>query len=202
MVVSTSAVVSSLVGFGVREHIGIVLVTCGLFACLYAESLLLETAHLPDPSHVWPAVAILFSFMFATSMSALASDAVLVKKGNSLALGLSFWYFLLSAILQWLIVLPVLPGDTLFRARFQLIPGQAAHLKNTGYFLLLVILLASTRPRRLGAGARTKRPPGRIVRPSRVYVARAMATGRECLRRNVDMAWHRVSPKSILRVRL
>jgi transcriptional regulator with XRE-family HTH domain len=134
----TSAILSGLAAVGIGQHIGIALIACGLYASLYAESLFLESAYLPNRGHLWPAATVVFSFMFVSSMSALAIDQVLVSRRNLLALPLSFCIFLLAAVIQWLVILPVLPEHTPLRARFQLLSGQAAHLKNTAYFLLLV----------------------------------------------------------------
>ena len=92
-------------------------------------------------------------------MAALATDRVLVDSGNSLALLFSLAIFLVAGIAQFLVVRPALSEAAIVPATFQTQPARAAHLKNTGYFLLIVVLFwlapfhcVSTLSRELRAG--------------------------------------------------
>jgi transcriptional regulator with XRE-family HTH domain len=136
-----------------------VLVTCCLYAALYLTSVYLEGAF--EPALVQPAAteALCFGFVATTSAAALAMDRILVNSGNPLALLLSLIVFLVAAVLQFFIVRSSLSEDAVVPANFQTRTAQAAHLKNTGYFLLIVVVFwlpsfhcASTLAREIRAG--------------------------------------------------
>ena len=139
-VVVILAVLTFLALLRVQEHIGFFLVTSLLYASLYVVSLILESTFIPDHSHLAPAATVLFSFMFATSIAALVTEQAMVEAEYAAALSVSLGILLLAACAQWKVTRPILPGFALAKARFQLLSAQAAHLKNTGYFLLFVVL--------------------------------------------------------------
>ena len=139
-----SFVVSGILGLWISSHvpnhIGIALVTSVLYGSLFSVSLLLETAYFPDRNRFFPTAVILFSLMFVSSVAILAFGATMLRAGSPWSLAASFGGFLLTGMIQWLVLRMVLPGFSLQIARFQLMPAQVAHLKNTAYLLLLVIL--------------------------------------------------------------
>jgi len=117
------------------------LAASSLYAGLYVVSLFLETAYARERARVTEPAAIVFCFMLLTSAGALALDAWLVRAGQAFALFLSLSIFVLAAILQWVAVRPVLPDSAIVMiTRFQSHTAQAAHLKNSVYFLLIVFL--------------------------------------------------------------
>jgi transcriptional regulator with XRE-family HTH domain len=115
------------------------LVTGTMYAGLYVVSLCLESAYEPRSS---PIAAALFSFgfMLSTSVAALVLDGVLVDSGKPYGLFPSLLIFISAAILQWIIVRPVLADHPIVEALFQSHTAQSAHLKNTAYFLIIVVL--------------------------------------------------------------
>lgn len=116
-----------------------VLVTSCLYAGLYVVSLYLESAL--DPK-IFPTRAAVYTFalVYLSSTSALATDTALVDSGNGSALLLSLTIFLLAAISQFAIVRRALPESAIVPATFQTRTAQGAHLKNTSYFLLIVVV--------------------------------------------------------------
>jgi len=113
----------------VSGHLGLWLTTSGIYASLYAISLFLETACAANRVALALPATVLFSFMLFSSVIALALDALV----PSLAV------FGAAALLQWLLFRPVLPDSAVVAARFQSHTAQTAHLKNTLYFLFLVV---------------------------------------------------------------
>jgi hypothetical protein len=110
-----------------------------VYAGLYAVSILLETAYENRDPKLIRAVVLTYSFMFLTSIAAVAVD---VQFGSSAETGgflFSLLVFFSAGTLQWLAVRPLLPDRTIVLATFSAHTAQAAHLKNTGYFLLLVM---------------------------------------------------------------
>jgi hypothetical protein len=111
-----------------------------LYSSLYTVSVLLESAFGPNSEKAVPAGAGVFCLMLLTSVLALAVDGWLVDAGNAAALPVSLAVFVLSAGLQWLLVKSALPDFAVVPSRFASHTAQAAHLKNTLYFLLIVVL--------------------------------------------------------------
>ena len=121
-------------------HAVIVMLTSALYGCLYAVSVLLESAFGTSNGKAARAGTRVFCLMLLTSVLALAADEWLVEAGGSTALSVSLSVFVLSAGFQWLWVKRVLPESVIVPSRFQAHTAQAAHLKNTAYFLLIVVL--------------------------------------------------------------
>jgi transcriptional regulator with XRE-family HTH domain len=142
---SAAILISSLALAGViasliPRHGPFGLLTSCLYAALYVVSLYLESAF--DPEHFpTPRTAVFtFALMSVSSTVALATDRDLVDSGNSFALLASLAIFLLAGFLQFAIVRGTLPESALVPATFQTQTAQSAHLKNTSYFLLIVLI--------------------------------------------------------------
>jgi len=137
---ATSLAISCWIAFQVENHGGISLIIGLLYTELYVVSLLLESAFLPDRVDLWAAGSILFGFGLITSVVATGIDAAMVAARNPLALPASVGIVSAAAAIQWIVLKPVLPEFQLAQAKFRLLSSQAAHLKNTGYFLFLAIV--------------------------------------------------------------
>ena len=139
-----AVVVSSLALSGAIAFTGpngiMVMLAAVLYSSLYTVSVLLESAFGPNSGKTVPAGAGVFCLMLLTSVLALAVDGWLVDAGNAAALPVSLAVFVLSAGLQWLLVKSALPDSAVVPSRFASHTAQAAHLKNTLYFLLIVVL--------------------------------------------------------------
>ena len=125
---------------GARGNATFVLTTSMLYAGLYVISLFLESAYAQRKSGIRSSATMIFSFMVATSAGALALDGALIKEGSAAALAVSFAVLLVAALAQWLFVRRILSPLAIVEANFQTLTAQAAHLKNTGYFLLIPVL--------------------------------------------------------------
>ncbi|MBI3411842.1 MAG: hypothetical protein HY040_26215 [Planctomycetes bacterium] len=120
---------------------GLFLIVTGmLYAALYADSLLQESALDTSRADVWPVAAWLSALMLLSSVAALAIDEWLASIGNPAALALSLGITLIAAAVQWVISRTVLSESVVVPLRFQAHTAQAAHLKNTSYFLVIVVL--------------------------------------------------------------
>lgn len=116
------------------------LTTSVLYAALYGVSILLETAFGTDGARAWRGATFAFCFVLLTSVAALAVDAACVETGRPQGLWLALAIFFLSAALQWIALRRVLPAESIVPLTFQAHTAQAAHLKNTVYYLAAVIL--------------------------------------------------------------
>jgi transcriptional regulator with XRE-family HTH domain len=139
-ILSGSVVSSCLVALLIRQHTLFALLTSFLYAALYAVSLYLESAFEPRPVETRKAAVLTFGFIAVTSTAALATDRILINIGNPLALLFPLVIFLCSAIIQFFIARPALSETAIVPATFQTRTAQSAHLKNTGYFLLIVVV--------------------------------------------------------------
>ena len=125
----------------VSQDTALVMVSAILYGCLYAVSILLESAFDPAPSPNWPVASAVFGLTLVTSVIALAIDAWLARSGVPAALPLSLAIFLIAAAAQWVIARSALSESVVVpTTRFHAHTAQAAHLKNTAYFLVIVIL--------------------------------------------------------------
>jgi transcriptional regulator with XRE-family HTH domain len=106
-----------------------------LYAALYADSVLLESAHEFRGLETITAASLAFAVIWSSSLTALW---IVISMAGPAGLWLAIAIFVFSALLQWVLVQPALPSYTVVPATFQCHTGRAAHLKNTGYFLLLV----------------------------------------------------------------
>jgi transcriptional regulator with XRE-family HTH domain len=108
-----------------------------VYAALYAVSVLLETQHQADHRRRPTAAALAFALMLIASVAALALDGWLVRTGSGAGLWAAFAVCWTAAGAQWFMVRPALADRAVVPLRFQAHTAQAAHLKNTLYFLLL-----------------------------------------------------------------
>jgi transcriptional regulator with XRE-family HTH domain len=118
----------------------VVIASTMLYASLYAVSLLLESALDAKRPSRWAVGVVLFCLMLASSVVALTVDTWLAGKGSPVALPLSFAIYLCAAAVQWMIARTALPEIVVVPLQFQAHTAQAAHLKNTLYFLVIVAL--------------------------------------------------------------
>lgn len=143
---SVLVVLGSLAGAGllallIPGQAAFALLTSGLYAALYVVSLYLESAFEPERFPRTTTAAVLtFGAILVTSMAALATDRILVDAGSSLALPSALAIFLLAGVVQFLLVRRTLAATPTVPASFQTHTAQSAHLKNTAYFLLVVVL--------------------------------------------------------------
>lgn len=117
-----------------------VITTSILYASLYLVSVFLETAYQKRSAQVAYRGVVAFCLVLLTSISALVLDGNLARAGRGIGLWLALAIFLVIAVTQWILVRPVLPASSIVKAKFEPHSAQAAHLKNTSYFLLLVVL--------------------------------------------------------------
>ena len=123
-------------------HAVFTIITALLYASLYPVSLLLETTlDIPRPA-IRPMAAVIFGFMAISSVLALRLDAWLAGagSGNPLLLVAPLGVFFGAAAAQWLILKPLLSETAVVPLTFQAHTAQAAHLKNSLYYLVAVIL--------------------------------------------------------------
>jgi transcriptional regulator with XRE-family HTH domain len=139
-ILSGSLVLSGLAALSIPQHALFALLTSFLYAALYAVSLYLESAFEPKPATTRKAAVRTFGFVAVSSTVALATDRILINTGNPLALLSALVIFLCSAIVQFFIARHALPETAIVPATFQTRTAQSAHLKNTGYFLLIVVV--------------------------------------------------------------
>jgi hypothetical protein len=109
-----------------------VAVTTTLYAALYTDSVLLESAHEFRGRETIIAAGLAFAVSWFTSALALWADLAMPgQKGLWIAIAA----LVIASVAQWLAVQPALPADTIVPTTFQSQTGRAAHLKNTIYFL-------------------------------------------------------------------
>lgn len=125
---------------GMSPETGYLLTTAILYASLYAESVLLESVFGPNPVPRWQVAATISGFVLATSVLALSLDARLARADSPAALPVSLGIFLISAMAQWVFARSALSEAAVVPMRFEGHTAQSAHLKNTAYFLVIVVL--------------------------------------------------------------
>jgi transcriptional regulator with XRE-family HTH domain len=113
---------------------------CLLYAALYPVSILLESSHGQYGREVDAAAVGTFCLVLLTSAIALTLDYGLAQSGNIAGLALGLGLFVSAAVVQWLATRSALPDTAIVAASFQTRTAQAAHLKNTGYFVAVVVL--------------------------------------------------------------
>jgi transcriptional regulator with XRE-family HTH domain len=123
-----------------RDQTEFTITTCVLYAGLYVISLFLETVYEGRIYQSLSRGAMLFSFILITSVVALASDVALVQTAHPEGLWVSLVIFFAAGLLQWSFVRRSLPDRSVVHTTFEALTSQSAHLKNTAYFLLIVIL--------------------------------------------------------------
>ncbi len=142
---STSIAVCSLVIgsaiAGLSPETGMVMVSAILYACLFGVSILLESEFDPVPAPRWPVAVAVFGLILVTSVIALVTDCLFARRGAAAALPLSLAVFLIAAAAQWAIARSALSESIVVpTTRFHAHTAQTAHLKNTVYFLVIVVL--------------------------------------------------------------
>lgn len=110
-----------------------------LYAGLYVVSLLLETAYGKPPSLLLLTSSMAFGIVLISCDLALLADVVSIENGSTYGLLFSVALILFGTVAQWFVVRRILPDIPVVATNFQSHTAQAAHLKNTGYFLLLIL---------------------------------------------------------------
>ncbi len=111
-----------------------------MYASLFAVSVLLEAAHEWHGRETQEAAGAAAAFVLPMSLAALRIDTRGVAGQHAESLIYALFLLVIAAALQWILVRPALPDYTIVETRFQSQTAQAAHLKNTGYFLVLAFL--------------------------------------------------------------
>jgi transcriptional regulator with XRE-family HTH domain len=140
VVLTGSTALTALTATLAQGHSLYVLLTSCLYGALYVISLYLERAFDPESGWMNGIAPRLYGLIAVTSSGALATDRLLVDSHNLLALWISLMIFALAALIQFLIARPGLSENAVVQATFQTQTAQSAHLKNTSYFLLIVVL--------------------------------------------------------------
>ena len=124
------------------SHTWHALTTCGIYASLYAEALLLEVSYDFDKygETVFKTMPLAFGWILLTSIIALAVERILTLNGRRTGLWICLLIFLAASVALCLQVVPTLPPTAITQARFQTHTAQAAYLKDSGLFLMLAIL--------------------------------------------------------------
>lgn len=144
--VLSAAIVTALVAASVATAFNIrglpmwfVLLTSGLYAALYGVSLLLESRYGTTASGMKCTVWYVCGGVFVTSVAALALLSALARAGGSEGLWLALAIFVITAAIQWIASRLVLSSEPVVELTFSSHTAQAAHLKNTLYFLTAVV---------------------------------------------------------------
>lgn len=111
-----------------------------MFSGLFTVSVLLETANEFHGRETIEAAGAAAAIMLPASLAALRFDSRGALMGHSEYLIYALFVIVIAALTQWLLVRPALPSYTIVQTKFQTQPAQAAHLKNTAYFLVLAFL--------------------------------------------------------------
>jgi DNA-binding winged helix-turn-helix (wHTH) protein len=115
-----------------------ILVASVVYGLMYVDALLLEIAYQWDVygSKALRLAPIVFGWVTTTSVVALALDWRFTERGRRFGLLFSASLFAVSALLVYLRLLAFLPPDPVTEAVFQASTGQAAYLKNIGFYFL------------------------------------------------------------------
>jgi len=121
-------------------HLSHALLSCCLYASLYATSLFLEVAYEFNrfEGMAWKTAPLIFAWMMISSVAALWADRKLTFKGKPGGLVASVAIFLIAAALLFVILIRFLPPFPVTQSTLQSYPAQAAYLKDMSYFLALV----------------------------------------------------------------
>jgi transcriptional regulator with XRE-family HTH domain len=137
LTVPVAIVVSIAIGWRVS---GFDWVCALMFSSLFGVSVLLEAAHEFRGRETIEAASSASAIVLPMSLGALRLDSRGITAHQSETLLYALLLIVAGAATQWLLVRPALPSYTIVQSRFQSQTAQAAHLKNTGYFLLLAFL--------------------------------------------------------------
>jgi transcriptional regulator with XRE-family HTH domain len=139
LMVLCSVSVAAAIAAASQETI-LVLFSAILYGCLYVVSILLESTFDPVLDSRWPVASVVFGLVVVTSAAALAIDAWFARLGMVAALPVALSLFLVAAACQWVIAKSTLSEAVVVPMRFMAHTAQVAHLKNTVYFLIIVVL--------------------------------------------------------------
>lgn len=131
--------VAGIIAYVSRETT-FVMLSATVYGALYVVSILLESTFDPAPAPRWAGVSAVFGFVVITAVVALAIDARLAQLGRVTAMPVALAIFLVAATVQWLMARSALSESAVVPLHFQAHTAQVAHLKNTVYFLVVVIL--------------------------------------------------------------
>jgi DNA-binding winged helix-turn-helix (wHTH) protein len=120
-------------------HLPHVLLSCCLYAALYATSLFLEVAYEINrfEGMAWSTAPLIFAWITISSIVGLMADRKLTSKGKTGGLALSVATFFIAAALLFLVLKRFLPPFPVTQSSLQSYPAQAAYLKDVSYFLAL-----------------------------------------------------------------
>ncbi|MGH9968581.1 MAG: winged helix-turn-helix domain-containing protein [Pyrinomonadaceae bacterium] len=123
-------------------HLGHVLISCALYATLYAVSLFLEVAYEFDrfEGMAWKIAPLVFGWMMISSVVGLASDRKLTSRNRASGVLASTAIFFMAVALLFGFLTRYLPSFPITESTLQAYPAQAAYLKNTSYFLVLGLI--------------------------------------------------------------
>lgn len=123
-------------------HLWHALAACGIYAALYAVTLLVEIAYQFDlyARTAIPAAVIVFIWILGTSLAGLAADWKLTERGSARGWLCSFAIFLISALILFTGASVYLPKAAVTEMTTQAMTAPAAYLKSTIYYLFLILL--------------------------------------------------------------
>lgn len=136
-VIATSLVVGAIMAFWLTADAPLVLGSGIMYGALCAVSVLLESHVHVNRDGIPIAAALAFGVALVGSIAAVVSDAALVHVGSGGGLVAAVGFLWAAAAGQWLVVRPALEDRPVAPLRYQALTAQAAHLKNTLYFVLL-----------------------------------------------------------------
>lgn len=115
-----------------------ILLASAVYGLMYVDALQLEIAYQWDVygSQALTLAPIVFGWVTTTSVVALALDWRFTERGKQFGLLFSASLFAISAALIYLRLLLFLPQGPVTEAIFQTSTGQAAYLKNIGFYFL------------------------------------------------------------------
>lgn len=121
------------------RHLPHVLVSCSLYAALYAISVFLEVAYEFDrfDRMAWKAAPFILAWMTISSLAGLTVDRQLTSQGKAAGLVASVAIFFIAAALLFVVLTPFLPTVPITQSTLQSYPAQAAYLKDMSYFVVL-----------------------------------------------------------------
>jgi DNA-binding winged helix-turn-helix (wHTH) protein len=128
--------------FNWRRHALHIFVSCGLYTALYAVAVVLEVAYEFERfrNSALKTSAMVFAWIFLTSVAALRIDRKLTLRHRKAALLTTIMIFFVAAAAVFVWLTRVLPNEAVTMASFQTYPAQAAYLKDEVYFLVLALL--------------------------------------------------------------
>lgn len=167
-----------------ENEILFIMFSCSAYAGLYVISLLLESSFQPDQRGIPAASVFAFCFILFTSVIALSADAHIVRIGSSSGLLVSVLVFIAAAMSQWWVTRTVLAAESVVPTTYPSHTAQAAHLKNTIYFVAIVLIFWAP-PAHAIAVLRREATLGHASR-ARELAARSILMGPDMISLNVN----------------